>query len=134
MKMKLGEVAGYLKGLYKHKMSEKKLPVKISYAVMKNQKMLESEYKNLEQQRVKLCEVYAEKDEDHKPIIKDGSYIFSKEDRDAFSEEYKDMMGEEIEVNIHSVSIKELDKCDESDRYDAITPADLEVIAFMLKE
>lgn len=132
MKIKLKEVAGYLSGLME--LSEKRLPAKVSYAVMKNQKALEMEYKDLDQQRVKLCETYAKQDENGEYITKDGNYIFSDENRELFSKEYNDVLEEEIEVNIHLIAIEELDKCDESDRYDVVTPKDFMTLELMLKE
>lgn len=132
MKMKLSEVAGYFNSI--SSLANKKLPAKISYAVMKNQKALEEEFKGLEQQRLKFCGIYAEKDENEKPVTKDGAYVFSEKNKEDFHKEYRDVLEEEIEMNIHMVSISELDKCDESDRYDAVTPADVEALAFMLKE
>ena len=61
MKMKLSEVQERLQGLLK--ITEKKFPAKIGYAIAKNIEKLGDENKNLEQQRVKLCEMYAQKDE-----------------------------------------------------------------------
>lgn len=132
MKIKLKEVAGYLSGLMK--LSETRLPAKVSYAVMKNQKALEMEYKDLDQQRVKLCETYAEQDENGEYITRDGIYVFSDENRELFSKEYNDVLEEEIEVNIRLIAVEELDKCDESERYDTITPKDFMTLEFMLKE
>ncbi|MDO4170317.1 MAG: hypothetical protein Q4D45_10495 [Lachnospiraceae bacterium] len=132
MKIKLKEVAGYLSGLME--LSEKRLPAKVSYAVMKNQKVLEMEYKDLDQQRVKLCETYAEQDENGEYITRDGIYVFSDENRELFSKEYNDVLEEEIEVNIRLIAVGELDKCDESERYDTVTPKDFMTLEFMLKE
>lgn len=129
--MKLSEVQGRLQGLLN--ISGKKFPARVSYAIMKNEKALESEYKILDQQRVKICEAYAEKDSEGSAIVKDGKYVFSKDNRTSCDNEYKELMGEEIDMDIYTVDAADLDKCDDNSRYDVPTAADFMVLEFMLK-
>lgn len=131
MKMKLGDIQGNLQGLLN--IAGKKFPVKVSYAIMKNEKLLESEYKDLDQQRIKICEAYAEKDSDSKAIVKDGKYVFSENNKAVCDREYKELMDEEIKVDIHTVDVTELNKCDENGRYDVPTAADYMAMDFMFK-
>lgn len=135
MKMKLGEVRRRLEGLLK--VADKRFPAKVSYAISKNQKILENEYKDLEEQRIKICESYADKDENGKAVTqeKDGNmlYAFSWDAQEQCNKEYADLLGEEIEVDIYTVDASELDKCDESERFDIPTPVDYMAMDFMFK-
>lgn len=135
MKMKLGEVRGRLEGLLK--VADKRFPAKVSYAISKNQKILENEYKDLEEHRIKICESYADKNENGKAVTqeKDGNmlYVFSGDAQEQCNKEYADLLGEEIEVDIHTVDAEELDKCDESERFDIPTAADYMAMEFMFK-
>lgn len=135
MKMKLGEIRGKLEGLLKT--ADKTFPAKVSYAIAKNLKLLESEFKDLEEQRIKICESYADKDEDGKAVTqeKDGNtvYVFSGDAQGQCNKEYADLLGEEIDLDVHTVEASELDKCDESERFDIPTAADYMAMEFMFK-
>lgn len=135
MEMKLGEVKGRLVGLLNT--AEKRFPAKVSYAIYKNQKILENEYKDLEEQRLKICESYADKDKDGKAVTrqKDGNtvYVFSGKAQEQLNKEYAELLEEEIEVDIHTIDVKELDKCEESERFDIPTAADYMAMEFMFK-
>ncbi|MGN0416924.1 hypothetical protein [Anaerostipes faecalis] len=139
MKMKLGEIRGRLEGLLK--VAEKTFPAKVNYAVAKNLKMLESEFKELEEQRIKICESYADKDKDGKAkteTVKTNNgetmvYVFSGDAQEQCNKEYADLLGEEIDLDIHTVDVAELDKCDESERFNVPTATDYMAMEFMFK-
>ena len=135
MKMKLGEIRGRLEGLLK--VAKKTFPAKVNYAVARNLKLLEGEYKDLETQRIKICESYADKDSDGKAVTKekDGNtvYVFSGDAQEQCNKEYADLLEEEIDLDIRTVDVAELDKCDESERFDIPTPVDYIAMDFMLK-
>lgn len=133
--MKLGEVQSTLEGLYK--IATKNLPVKVSYAIAKNIKVLNEEYKTIDEQRIKLCEKYADKDDDGKAVMeKKGEkefYKFSDGNEVKMNDEYKELLEEEAELDIHTVDITEFEKCDMSDRYDILTPAEYANLEFMIE-
>lgn len=135
MKMKLGGVRERLEGLLK--VAKKTFPAKVNYAVAKNLKLLESEFKDLEEQRIKICESYADKDENGKAVTqeKDGNmlYVFSGDAQEQCNKEYGELLEEEIDLDIHTVEASELDKCDESERFDIPTPVDYIAMDFMFK-
>lgn len=132
--MRLSEVEGRLKGLLK--IAGKNLPVKVSYAIAKNIKVLNEEYKTIDEERIKLCEKYADKDEDGKSVKveKEGKevYQFSDDNEEKVNEEYKELLETEAELDIHKVSIEEFEKCDMSDRYDILNPSEYSVLEFMI--
>lgn len=133
--MKLGELQGRLEGLYK--VATKTLPVKVSYAVSKNIKILSEEFKILDEQRIKICENYADKDENGKAIQKEiengkSIFVFSGDNEKKVNEEYSELLSDEIEVAIHKVNASEFEKCEMSDRYDILTPVEFSALDFMI--
>lgn len=135
MNMKLGEIRGNLQGLLN--IAGKRFPAKVCYAISKNAKKLEKEYKELEEQRVKICESYADKDEDGKIITqeKDGNtmYAFSDENEKLCNKEYAELLEETIDIDIYTVDASEMDKCDGNERFDIPTGTDYMAMEFMLK-
>lgn len=129
--MKLGEINEATTNL--SRIAEKKFPAKISYAIAKNVELLKKEYQDLEQQRVKLCEMYADKDEEGKPIVEDGKFSFQEREQQKFQMEYEDLLKEEAVLDFHMVDAVELEKCDLNERYDVPTAEDYMSMNFMLK-
>ena len=46
----------------------------------------------------------------------------------------EELLGIETEVEIHTVSVSVVEKCDDDPKYDALTMEELDVIAYMLTE
>ena len=132
MKIKLGELKEMVTGLYA--IQEKRFPVKISYAIAKNVKKLAEEHADYEKQRIKLCEEFANKDNDGNPVSVDGKYDIPNDSLKEFNDSVNELRDTEIDVDIHSVSFSELDKCDTNERYDIPTVSDVSSMEFMLKE
>lgn len=129
--MKLGEINEATTKL--SRTAEKKFPVKVSYTIAKNVELLKKECQDLEQQRVRLCEMYADKDEKGKPIIEDGKFSFQEGEQQKFQMEYEDLLKEEAALDFHMVDAGELEKCDLNERYDVPTAEDYMAMDFMLK-
>lgn len=140
MKMKLKEVQERLKGLAR--MGIKTFPSKLSFAVSCNIEKLQKESERIEKERKKLCEQYAEKDEDGKPVMVDSAingntvkeYKMDEEGRKAFSEEYEALLDTEVNVEIRTVKTEVVEQCEKVERYDIPTVAELVAMSFMLKE
>lgn len=130
--------------------------VKFAYTLIKNKKKIEEEIKILEEvvkasedfsiyenQRIRLCEIHCEKDDNGKPIILENKYkildiqSFDNElnslkekhmssilERERQINEYNKMLEEDIEIN--------LSKIDFIDIPTDITTAQLESIEFMV--
>ena len=115
--------------------SIKKLPFKISYAISKNMAGIEQENQIIESNRIKLIEMYADKDETGKAVINNGEYHISEEIQPAFANEYNEFMDTQTEVlkDISKINISEFDKLEDS-RYDALSAADMTVLSFMISE
>lgn len=132
MKVKLGELKEMVTGLYA--IQGKKFPVKISYAIAKNVKKLAEEHADYEKQRIKLCEEFANKDNDGNPILIDGKYDIPEQNLEEFNDSVNELRDAEIDVDIHFVSFSELDKCDTNERYNIPTASDISAMEFMLEE
>lgn len=132
MKVKLGDLKEMVIGL--HAIQGKKFPVKISYTIAKNVKKLAEEHADYEKQRIKLCEEFANKDKDGKPVLVDGKYDIPCSHLEEFNDAVNELRETEIDVDIHSVSFSELDKCDTNERYNIPTASDISAMGFMLVE
>ena len=123
---KIKEIALQINGIV-----DKKLPIKLSFALQKNIKKIADAEKEYEEARKKILEDNAEKDEDGKAIIEDDRYKIL--DMDKLTKELTELLEIENEVDIHEVDISVLDQLD-SDRFDTLTTRELALLDFMIKE
>lgn len=110
---------------------DKHLPVKISFAISKNAEAVAGALKAYEETRKSRLEKYAKKDEDGKPVVKDGNYVI--EDLEKWSEEIRELLDTETEVMIQEVSIDEFAKCDDP-CFDTLSVAEMSILKFMITE
>lgn len=113
------------------RLGDKRLPVKISYAIHKNAAAIEPILKAYDETRKSLIEQYAEKGEDGKPIIEDNKVTIG--EPEAFNADMAELLDEETEVEIHKVSIAEFDKLDDP-KFDALTVSEMSILNFMIEE
>lgn len=140
MKMKLRETQVRLQNLAK--LGTKTFPAKLSFAISCNIEKLQKEAEYIEKERKKLCEQYAEKDDDGKPVMVDSvlngkeskEYKMDGTTRAAFAEEYDSLMDTEVDVTIRTVKTEVVEQCERAERYDIPTVAELLALAFMLEE
>ena len=52
-------------------------------------------------------------------------------DRKAYAEEMNELLEIEIEFQIHTVTLEDIERCDDG-KFDALTPEDLEILQFMI--
>lgn len=118
-----------------HNVVRKRLPFQLAYAISKNVQDISKEADIIGQNRIKLIELYADKDENGNPVIKDGEYHISDENQGVFQQEYTEFLHTETEVfkNIEKVDITKFDKL-EDQRYDALSAADITALSFMISE
>ncbi len=102
-----------------------------AYRIAKNIKLVNEELKVYNDQRIKLLENLANKDEDGKPIIKEDDgmqeYDLSRENKIKLQEEVNKLLEEEINMDIKKVSLEQLDRA-------GLSPAQLSTIEYMLEE
>ena len=130
MKMTFSDLLVYHQNLLA--LSNKTLPRKASVAVARNIGKMEKEVELHNKQRKEIAELYAVK-KDGEFVIENNSYTFSSEDdKKAFLDEVKQLNEVELDVDIITFDSAELDRCDEVDRYDILTPREETSISWMI--
>ncbi len=130
MKMKNREIVDFLNTCVS--LRKKTLPVRLAYAIKKNMAAVQEAASAYMSERDELIARYAKKDENGKYLEKDNCYIM--DDKAGFEKDMEELLEIETEVEIHTVSIEVVEKCDEDPKYDPLTMAELDVIDFMLIE
>lgn len=110
---------------------KKQLPVKIGFAINRNISAMESAAEAYTAEQRKILDKYCEKDEFGQFKTDCDEYVLT--DRKAYSEEMGELLGIENEIQIHTVSMDEIEKCD-SEKFDALTPDELSLMEFMIEE
>lgn len=131
MKMTLNDARVRFSNLME--LSNKHLPVKLSYAIGKNIIKFKDEVDLSEKKRIELAERYAKKDDKGTPMVENGEYAIETADKEQFKKEVEELLKEEIDVDIRIVSMTAIETVDET-RYDALTPAEIVSIDFMMSE
>lgn len=123
------------------KLAELKLPVTtVGYPIICMLNEMEPlVLRTLENQK-KLLEVYAEKGEDGNPIVTTelvngvaaSQYKILPENLKAANDEFEAFLDKErTTINVRSISMEELNKCDSDSRYDVPTAEQLKGLALM---
>ena len=131
MQMRLGEIKTRQNLLAP--IVEKKLPPQLDHAIAKNLVRFQEETQIIESERIKLLNLYAKKDENNQPVIVNGSYEL--EDRRMnFENDFTEFLETEVDVEIRKVSCQELLEKLEDARYNALSPAEMLILDFMIEE
>jgi hypothetical protein len=104
MQFTLGEIFGITRNM--QKLTDKELPISISYRLLKFLRDCSGEMETLEKTRIKLVEKYAEKKEEGAEEVKDLQV--AEEHRDKFQEEFTNLLAEEVEIDFEPISIGDL--------------------------
>lgn len=132
MKLKLMDIRQA--ALTLHQIKDKSFPVKMSYALSKNMSVLWAEYDLIEKEREKICNRYADKDENGKPIINGNVYAMSADNDRKCNKEFEELLETEADVDVSMIPQSVLDACDQSDRYDILTLGEMRAIGFLIQE
>lgn len=111
---------------------KKQLPVRIGFAINKNLAVMDTAAKAYNEERMKILEQYCEKDENGLKTTEDGKEYLVK-DKKGYEEAMDELFDIETDVQIHTITIDDIEKCD-SEKFDALTPFELEVLEFMITE
>ena len=110
--------------------SQKQLPIKVSYAISKNIKKLEKELKIYDEERQKLIDKYCIKDEEGNNVIDENNNLkIADEHLKAWNKEINELMDIEVDIDIHKFNLYDL-MCGNYD----MTPAELMIIDYMIEE
>ncbi|MFQ7287631.1 MAG: hypothetical protein ACLRPV_01240 [Lacrimispora saccharolytica] len=131
MKITNRQVIEFINSVSANKLASKRLPVKVAYAISRNLDKMNNIITSYETARKTLLDQYAEKDEEGKAKVKDGNYVIQEDQKQAFSDEMKELLEVENEIDLHTINMDEVEKCD-TDKYDSLTTADLMTLDVMI--
>lgn len=132
MKFKLYELENRILKL--NALGAKKLPVKLSYAISKNSKLFLAEYETVTKERQKVLERDCLRNDDGSPVITDNSYTYENEDTKRTAiDEVTELLQTETDIEVMKVPIAVLEKCDDLQKFDALTAEEVAAIDFMLE-
>lgn len=138
MKMTLKKVMEHFNGL--NAVGNGAYPISLSYAVSYNLEVLSKELKKYDQARIKLCEQYANKEEDGTPMkitenvngTAQSVYNISDENRKLLEKDMDELLETEVDLDIRTVKMDVLSRCEENARYDIPSVATVNQLMFML--
>lgn len=150
MNIKLADVGEHILGL--QLISGKKLPVKLSYAIAVNLKILLSKEDDVKEQREKILQEYCVKDDKEQPVLeeivekdkngevikkaeseKNYKYVLNGDDETKTIEAINELYMPEEDLSIRKVKYEDLERCD-SDNYDNLTGKEIEALLFMIED
>ena len=131
MKIKNRQLIEFIINVSANKLASKRLSVKVAYAISRNLDKMNNIITSYETARKTLLDQYAEKDEEGKAKVKDGNYVIQEDQKQAFSDEMKELLEVENEIDLHTINMDEVEKCD-TDKYDSLTTADLMTLDIMI--
>lgn len=140
MKMKLGEAMNNAAIL--SIIAQRKLPIKVGYAVSRNHDRLMTEQRDFEKKRLAMCMELAEKDADGNPVMEKSvvngnpveNYKLSEDALKTLMGNLNELQDVEIDVDIMTIKFEQLEKIDGDPRYDALSPGELRALEFMIEE
>lgn len=107
-----------------------KLPVKVAYAITKNINKINSELKAYNEEKTKLIDKYAEKDEEGELKTNEiGNVILKEEHIEDWNRDIGELLSIENEIDIHMIQLDDL----LNSNYN-ISPAELTAIDFMIND
>lgn len=109
-------------------LSQKDLPIKISFSIARNIKKIEDELKVYNAEREKLLNKYGEKDEKDKLIVDDKNQIkFKKGKLDEFNKDFLELLTIENEIDIIKFAIDKIEDVN-------ISPSSIMSIEYMIED
>lgn len=111
------------------KISNTELPIKVSFNLAKNIGIIEKELETFNNEKSRIIEKYAVKDADNKVIVaENGTVNIASENVQAWNIEISELLKQENKVDLYSLDIKDIEKCNL-----LITPSEILLIDYMLK-
>lgn len=109
--------------------SEKKLPQKISYAIMRNTSNFQKECNYYEQALKKILESYKDffvkKFDDELVMTSTGVPLVDDKHMEEYTEEIQELLNIEVEIQIYKIDSKDFDYEDPNGKYDVLTVKEL---------
>lgn len=110
--------------------SNKQLPVIVSYAIAKNINYINKELKIFEDEKMRIIKEYAIKDEQGNPKIRENNtYEFIEGKEDECNSKYNELLDIEVDLELRQINVNDLFSSNTN-----FTPGELVELDFMLKE
>lgn len=110
--------------------SNKQLPVRVSYAIAKNINAINKELKIFEDEKMKIIKEYVIKDEHGNPKIKENNtYEFIEGKEEECNSKYNELLDIEVDLKLRQINVNDLLKSNVN-----FTPGELMELDFMLQE
>lgn len=109
---------------------DKHLPTRLSFVIALNAEEASKKVKICEEERTKIAEKHAKKDENGRPIIEEDRYIF--EDLEVWNRDMQELLNTEVDCNMTTVTLDDVAKCDEPE-FDNLTVHEMSLIKFMIE-
>lgn len=110
-------------------LTQRQLPIRVSYSIAKNVSKIENELKVYNAERQKLIDKYCIKDEEGNNIIDENNQLkIDDENLEVWNKEVNELLDIEVDISIH--------KFNENDLINAnceITPAEIMLIDYMIE-
>lgn len=111
-------------------LTQKQLPIRVSYAIAKNIAKIESELKIYNDERLKLIDKYCVKDEEGQNVIDENNQLMiADENMNAWNNSINELLDIEVDIDIHKFNINDLlhSNCE-------MTPNELMSIDYMIED
>lgn len=125
MKIKVAELNEL--GRIIEKISEEKTNIILAYKIARIIKILREEVKTIDENRTKIIEPYAEKDENGEFIIEDGIYQINKDFQVDLAKKLDAFFSTEIEIDLPMLKLEELNMIE-------MSPRDMEYLIKIIEE
>lgn len=140
MKMTLNEISEHAKNL--SALTKCVFPVKLGFAISTNLERLASEHNRKEKERIKLCERYAEKNEDGtaKTVGRTENgrtvkiYDIAETSQKLLYDELEELDKTEVDIPIHKVKVDVVEQCEMHAHYEHPSVQMLAALSFMIEE
>lgn len=114
------------------RMSQNKLPIKVSYTIYKNLSTMKTEVKFFENERFKIGEEYVQRDKENNPIpienSNNSSYKIIQGKEKEYIEKINKLCNTEIEVELYQINLDDL-----LDSGVSIEPVVFEVLDYIIE-
>ena len=110
----------------------KKLPIKMAFAVQKNNKKIQEIVEFADERQNDIVQRCAKRDEDGNFVAGSDGKGIAIEDVQTFMTEMNELNGTDMDIDLVMISMLDVEKCDE-DRYDSLSPNDMQAIECMIE-
>lgn len=111
-------------------LTQKQLPIKISYAIAKNVSKIEKELDIYNKERQKLLDKYCIKNEEGKNKIDENNQLkIADEHLETWNKDINELLDIDVDIDIHKFKIDDLLNSNVD-----LTPAELMLIEYMIEE